>query len=63
MDTRNEYMRFFLEAPEARNLIVLHNLSGADIALLMIMSCFEISGSTFSIISSKNRLTCWKSKA
>ena len=58
VDTQNEYMRSFLEAPEARNFIVVHNSSRADIALLMIVSCFEISGVTFSIILSKNWLPC-----
>ena len=56
VDTHNEYMRSFLDAPEARNLIVVHNLSCADIALLMILACSEISGVTFSIILSKNWL-------
>ena len=40
----------FLDAPEPRNFIVAHNLSCADIALLMIVSGFEISSSTFPII-------------
>ena len=46
--TWNEYMRSFLDVPEAWNLIVLNNnLSCADIALLMMVSCFEFSGFTF----------------
>ena len=55
VDTCNEFMRSFLDAPEARNLIVIHNLSCADIALLMMVSCFEISGFTFSIILEKKQ--------
>ena len=64
VDTRIEYMRSFLDAPEARNLIVVHNFSCAAIALLMVVSCFEISGNfTFSIITSKNRLSYYNAKA
>ena len=63
VDTRIEYMRSFLDAPEARTLIVVHNLSRAAIALLMVVSCFENSGFTFSIITSKNRLSYYKAKA
>ena len=33
VDTQVEYMRSFLDAPEARTLIVVHNLSRAAIAL------------------------------
>ena len=53
VDTWIEYMRSFLSSPEARTLIVVHNLSCAGTALLMMASCFEISGFTFSIIWSK----------
>ena len=65
VDTWIEYMRSFLDAPEARTLIVVHNLSHAAIALLMVVSRFEISGFTFSVISftSKNRLSYYKTKA
>ena len=65
VDTRIEYVRSLLDAPEARNLIVVHNFSCAAIALLMVVSRFEISGFTFSIISftSKNRLSYYKTKA
>ena len=62
VDTRIEYVRSLLDAPEARNLIVVHNFSCAAIALLMVVSCFEISGFTFSIITSKNRLSYYKAK-
>ena len=52
VDTRIECMRSLLDAPEARNPIVVHNFSNAAIALLMVVSCFEISGFTFSITTS-----------
>ena len=65
VDMHTEWVHeiFFLDAPEARGLIVAYYLSCVDIALVMIVSCFEISGFTFLIISSKTRLSCCKTKA
>ena len=55
-------MRFFFDAPEATNLIVLHKLSVADIALLMIMSCFEISVPPFLLFRQKTGLHAGRPK-